>query len=260
MPRFAFIGGIYSNYHALVATLDDIRSRGVDETYFLGDLGAFGPHPDRIPETLRARGIPGIQGNYEESLASGAADCNCGYTDPRDNRYAQISYEYTFENTSDEHKRWMATLPRAIRFEAAGRRFLLCHGSPRKVNEFLWRSSSPVPFLERLCTEASADVVVCTHTGLHWSRTLPSGRTVVNAGAIGRPANDGATHVWYTIVAAGASGVSVEHVPVEYDHHALAGEMRKEKLPEEFVETILTGWWTSCLEILPPKERSLSRH
>jgi hypothetical protein len=26
------------------------------------------------------------------------------------------------------------------------------------------------------------------------------------------------------------------------------------------VETILTGWWTTCLEILPAKERSLGRH
>jgi len=67
--RIAFIGGIYSNYHALVATLADINRRGVDSTWFLGDLGAFGPQPDRVPELLIERGIAGIQGNYEESLA-----------------------------------------------------------------------------------------------------------------------------------------------------------------------------------------------
>ena len=47
--------------------------------------------------------------------------------------------------------------------------------------------------------------------------------------------------------------------PLEYDHHALAEEMRREALPEEFVETILTGWWTTCLEILPARERARSR-
>jgi hypothetical protein len=31
--------------------------------------------------------------------------------------------------------------------------------------------------------------------------------------------------------------------------------MREERLPEEFATTILTGWWTTCLEILPAKER-----
>lgn len=257
--RFAFIGGIYSNYHALVATLDDIARRNVDRTFFLGDLGAFGPYPDRVPELLIARGIEGIQGNYEESLSTGATDCHCGYTDPRDNHYAQISYDYTFAHTSDAHKNWMGTLPREIRFTAGKQRFLLVHGSPRRINEFLWRSTSPEPFLEKLCADHDADVIVCTHTGLHWHKALSSGRHVINAGVIGRPANDGGTNVWYTVVDVGAS-LAVEFVPVHYDHLRLAAEMRQERLPEEFVETVLTGWWSTCLEVLPPKERAAGRH
>ena len=46
-----------------------------------------------------------IQGNYDESLALGKTDCQCGYTDPRDNHFARISYEYTFAKTSPENKR-----------------------------------------------------------------------------------------------------------------------------------------------------------
>jgi hypothetical protein len=54
--------------------------------------------------------------------------------------------------------------------------------------------------------------------------------------------------------------LSVEFVPVHYDHMQLANEMRRERLPEEFVETIVSGWWTTCLEILPPKERAGGRY
>ena len=265
--KLAFIGGIYSNYHALVATLDDIARRNVDATYFLGDLGAFGPHPDRVPALLIERGIPGIQGNYEESLSSRAGDCHCGYTDPRDNHYAQLSYDYTFANTSDAHKDWMGTLPRELRFTAGGLRFHLVHGSPRRINEFLWRSTSPDPFLETL---TDADVLVCTHTGLHWHKQLRDGRHVINAGVIGRPANDGHANVWYALVTvedrqsclsgqAGLPVLHVEFVAVHYDHLRLADEMREERLPEEFVETILTGWWTTCLEVMPAKERASGR-
>jgi len=257
--RLAFIGGIYSNAHALTATLDDIRRRGAAATYFLGDLGAFGPHPDRIPELLRVRGIPGIQGNYEESLSTRASDCHCGYTDPRDNHYAQISYDYTFAHTSDTHKDWMGTLPREIRFTAGGRKFVLVHGSPRRINEFLWRSTSPDAFLQKLCADFDADVIVCTHTGLHWHKPLPGGRHVINAGVIGRPANDGRTNVWYALVDATDDALRVEFVPVHYDHDTLAEEMRRERLPEAFIETIRTGWWTTCLEVLPPKERAGGR-
>jgi hypothetical protein len=56
-----------------------------------------------------------------------------------------------------------------------------------------------------------------------------------------------------------ADGLQVEHVPLVYDHPGLASEMRRESLPEEFVETVLTGWWTTCLEILPARERAASR-
>ena len=253
--RIAFLGGIYSNYYALTAALDEIGRRRCDKTYFLGDLGAFGPHPDRVPALLIARGMEGIQGNYEESLSTRATDCHCGYTDPRDNHFAQISYDYTFAHTSDAYKDWMGTLPREIRFTADGKRFLLVHGSPRKINEFLWRSTSPEAFLEKLCRDHDADVIVCTHTGLHWHKALSGGKHVINAGVIGRPANDGRTNVWITIVDDGR----VEFIPIHYDHATLAREMRAERLPEEFVQTVESGWWTTCLEILPPKERAAGR-
>ncbi len=114
-------------------------------------------------------------------------------------------------------------------------------------------------FLEKLLADHDADVLVCTHTGLHWQRRLPSGRLVVNSGALGRPANDGRTNVWYARLTFGRE-VAVEFPPVEYDHEAMAIEMLEEKLPAEFVETIRTGWWTTCLEILPARERSRGRY
>ena len=99
--------------------------------------------------------------------------------------------------------------------------------------------------------------MLCTHTGLHWQRRLPSGARFVNVGAVGRPANDGTPRVWYAFFAAGAD--EAEFVPVVYDHEAMAREMEGEGLPAEFVETIRSGWWTTCLEILPAKERARGR-
>ena len=202
-----------------------------------------------------------LQGNYEDSVGHDRDDCQCGYTDPRDNHFAQIAYDYTRLRTTSAQKAWFRELPRTIRIRMGGRNLLLCHGSPRQQNEFLWRSNSPVPFLERLLREHRADVILCTHTGIHWSRTLPSGGQVVNVGVLGRPANDGRTDVWYALLTAAEPGepLGVEFVPVAYDHESLAREMRGEGLPEEFVTTILTGWWTTCLEILPGREREQGR-
>jgi predicted phosphodiesterase len=257
--KVAFLGGIYSNHLALQQALRMARDARVDTVVALGDFGAFGPHPDRTVEILRDAGVSAIQGNYEESLAGGATDCHCGYTDPRDNHYAQISYDYTQRNTAAEHKEWMGTLPGHARLQIGDRRVLLCHGSPRRINEFLWETTTSEPFLRKLLRDFDADLIVCTHTGLPWRRVLEDGRGIVNAGALGRPANDGRANVWFAVVEEDDGGVAAHHVPVHYAHRQLAAEMRDEGLPEEFVETILTGWWTTCLEILPAKERARGR-
>ncbi len=260
LSRVAFFGGIYSNYLALSEALRMAKAANVEAVWALGDFGAFGPHPDRTCEILREHGVSAIQGNYEEALSSASEDCHCGYTDPRDNHFAQISYDYTFERTSREHKEWMGTLPLSARLTLGEHRLLLAHGSPRKINEFLWRSTTPVPFVEKMLDDQQADVVVCTHTGIHWSRLHAQNRGVVNVGALGRPANDGKTNVWFAILDATRGDLEIEFLPVHYDHARLAEEMRAEGLPQAFVTTILEGWWTTCLEILPAKERATGRY
>jgi hypothetical protein len=271
--RVAFFGGVYSNYLALGKAIDLSKSLRAEAVFALGDFGAFGPHPDRTVDILRENRVGCIQGNYEEALVDAAGDCRCGYTDPRDNHYARLSFDYTSANTSPDHKRWMASLPGHLRMTLGGMRVLCCHGSPRRVNEFLWASSTSDAFLARLLDGYDADLLVCTHTGLHWSRFLEGDgrngkppRGIINVGALGRPANDGRTEVWFAVVDAspagnggGKAGVRVEFVPVAYDHARLAAEMQAEGLPPEFRETIMTGWWTTCLEILPAKERALGR-
>jgi diadenosine tetraphosphatase ApaH/serine/threonine PP2A family protein phosphatase len=258
--RIAVFGGVYSNAHALAATLADARGRDVDAVFCLGDLGGVGPHPDRVVPLLHAGGVRVVQGNYDLAIGRGHADCGCGYTDPRDNHFARISYAYTLARTSSANRRWMAALPGQRRLTLGDRVALLCHGSPRGVSEFLWESTTPDGLIARLLDDARAEIVLCTHSGLKWHRALGDGRHLVNVGVIGRPENDGTTRVWYTILTAEPGhDLAVEFVPIAYDHEALAREMEGEALPAEFVETVRTGWWTTCLEVLPARERARGR-
>ena len=265
--KIAFFGGIYNNYLALEAAIADAHGRDISQIYCLGDLGAFGPHPDRVFPLLIENGIQTVQGNYDHSIGHALEDCQCGYSDPRDNHFASLSYAYTLENTSPEYRHWMKQLPAEIRFTWQNRSVLLCHGSPRKTNEFLWESTTSTAFLERLADEQDADIILGTHTGLHWHRRLENDRHFINVGVLGRPENDGTTNVWYTVLSVEEeekrpenSSVSVEFIPVRYDYEKLAWEMEAENIPEEFIETIRTGWWTTCLEVLPAKERRAGKY
>jgi diadenosine tetraphosphatase ApaH/serine/threonine PP2A family protein phosphatase len=264
LGKIGVFGGVYSNHLALEALLEDARARGFEALFCLGDLGGFGPHPDRVFPLLAEGRVETVQGNYDHSVGHGLPDCACGYTDPADNRYARRAYAYTLANTTPVNRARLRELPGEMRLRMGRRRVLLCHGSPRRTNEFLWESTSSTGFLERLAREARAEVVLATHTGLHWQRELGGGGRFANVGAIGRPANDGRPNVWYASVEARPSGegggVAIRFLRLRYDHEGLAREMEAERLPPEFVETIRNGWWTTCLEVLPAKERARGLH
>jgi pyruvate-formate lyase-activating enzyme/predicted phosphodiesterase len=258
MPKIAVCGGPYANPYALAAMLEDARARGCERIFCLGDLGGFGADCDGVWPLLADHRVECIAGNYDIAIGRGDPDCGCGYVDARDNRFAQVMYDHTLARTSRRFAAWMRDLPGELRETIGGVDAHMVHGSPLAVNDFLWES---LPEDElRLRTEASgADVLLCTHTGIPWQRQV--GETlVVNVGAVGRPANDGRTETWYAVLELADGEARAELVPVAYDWRAQAESMRAAGLPEPFAETIETGWWTTCLEVVPAAERSRGRY
>ncbi|MEV8310876.1 radical SAM protein [Streptomyces flavidovirens] len=256
--RIAVCGGPYGNPYALQAFVDDARARGAERLFCLGDLGGFGADVDALWPILTAGGVECIAGNYDVAIARGDADCGCGYRDPKDNEYAQLIYDHTLATTGRNFAAWMGRLPTEHRETIDGVDIHMVHGSTLALNDFWWESLPEDQHQQR--AEASgADVVLCTHSGLPWQRHI-GGILAVNVGVLGKPANDGRHEVWYAILDLADGTVQAELVPLAYDWQAQATSMRAAGLPEVFVETIETGWWTTCLEILPPRERSRGRY
>ena len=250
----AVCGGPYSNPYALSAFVEDARRRGCVRLYCLGDLGGFGAEVDRIWPELLTHSITCVAGNYDVAISRGDPDCGCGYRDPRDNEFAQLIYDYTRNHTSPEFAKWMGQLPTERRENLIGHDVHFVHGSPLALNDFWWESLSDEEHLERV-SASGADVICCTHSGLPWQRQVGS-TLVVNVGVIGKPANDGDKKVWYGILEFSAGRVEAQLIALNYDWKAQAGSMRDSGIPEPFVETIESGWWTTCLEVLPPAERA----
>lgn len=257
MTRIAALGGAYSNPDALRAALSDARRRGCERIVFLGDLGGFGADPEGIAPLVQADDVECIAGNYDLAIASGADDCGCGYSNPRDNAWAQLMYDYTRAHTSGDFARWMGGLPREWRARLDGVEVHGVHGSPLAVNDFFWESLSEAEAGERVAA-SGADVLLCTHTGIPWQRMI-AGTLVVNVGTVGRNANDGRRCGWYAVIETEAGSARAELVPVAFDWRAQATAMREAGLPEAFAASVETGWWTSCLEIVPPPERARGR-
>ncbi|MEU9279734.1 radical SAM protein [Streptomyces sp. NPDC048341] len=256
--RIAVCGGPYGNPYALQAFVDDARARGAERLFCLGDLGGFGADVDALWPILTDNTVECVAGNYDVAIARGDTDCGCGYRDPKDNEYAQLIYDHTLATTGRDFAAWMGTLPTERRETIDGVDVHMVHGSTLALNDFWWESLPDEQHRQRV--EASgADVVLCTHSGLPWQRRI--GATLaVNVGVLGKPANDGRREVWYAMLDLSDGHVTAELIPLAYDWRAQARSMRAAGLPEIFAETIETGWWTTCLEILPPRERSRGRY
>lgn len=254
--RFVLCGGPYSNFGAVEAFL--AQTEGVDYRFCLGDIGGFGPLPDRTIQHLRRAAVICLQGNYDYAIGAGERDCGCGYTDPRDQRFAQISYDYTYAHTSEVHRQWLSALPKWILLRWRDRRFLLCHGSPAVVNEFVWESETSDEWIETTLTQMDVSGIFATHTGLPWVRFVERGFWC-NVGVLGRPAHEGQRHVYFAEVRfpPDGSGPMPRLVPLAYDPHPVVTAMAAEGLPEEFQAALLTGIWTTCAESLPPAERDV---
>lgn len=258
MNRIAALGGAYSNPDALRAALSDAHRRSCESIVFLGDLGGFGVDPDGIAPLVQADDVHCIAGNYDRAIASGADDCGCGYANPRDNEWAQLMYDYTRAHTSPDFARWMGDLPGEWRAEFDGFDVHGVHGSPLAVNDFFWESLNEDEARERVAA-SGADVLLCTHTGIPWQREI-DGCLVVNVGTVGRNANDGRRCGWYAVLEVADGRARAEIVPVAFDWEAQARGMRAAGLPEAFAASVETGWWTTCLEVVPPRERSRGRY
>jgi predicted phosphodiesterase len=76
--RYALISDIHGNLPALEAILANIDELGdADALYHLGDLGGYAPWPNEIVSLLRERGIAGIAGNYDSTVATDYKHCGC---------------------------------------------------------------------------------------------------------------------------------------------------------------------------------------
>jgi predicted phosphodiesterase len=258
MTRLAVCGGVYANSWALAAFAADARGRGAERLLCLGDLGGFGAACDAVWPLLLDHGIECIAGNYDVAIARGDPDCGCGYTDERDNHFAQVMYDYTLAHTSRAFAGWMRRLPGELRETVGGVDVHAVHGSPLAINDFVWESLDDAELSLRVGA-SGAGLLLCTHTGIPWQREC-EGTLVVNVGTIGRPANDGRREGWYALVEVEAGRARAELVPLAYDWRAHAAALRAAGLPEPFAATVETGWWTTCLEVVPPAERARGRY
>ncbi|HYO88128.1 MAG TPA: metallophosphoesterase family protein [Candidatus Limnocylindrales bacterium] len=239
MQSVTIFGDIHGNAPALAAVLQEIDARGLTNLYCLGDLVGYGVQPNEVVTTIRSRSIPTIMGNYDLGVGNDSDDCGCAYKAEVDEARGKRSIAWTNAHTDVDHKAYLRGLPASIPLALGELRVLLVHGSPRKVNEYLYETRPDESF-ERILDGVEADVLVCGHTHLPYHKVLPSGRHVINAGSVGKP-KDLDPRAAFIVLQAEGLDLSVEFVRVPYDVEAAASAIEATDMPHEFAAMLRDG-------------------
>ncbi len=239
METVTIFGDIHANLPALQAVLTDMDARGLANRYCLGDLVGYGTFPNEVVELIRMRGYLTLMGNYDQGVGNDSADCGCAYTTKDAEALGKRSIAWSNRHTTAEHKAYLRALTQHIPIQLGDLQVLLVHGSPRRVNEYLYEDR-PAASLERLLDLAKADVLVCGHTHKPYHRVLPSGRHVVNAGSVGKP-KDGNPRAGYVVIKAEKDEFQAEFIRVEYNIEEAAGAIEASDMPDEYAGMLRTG-------------------
>jgi putative phosphoesterase len=227
--RLAIFSDVHANLPALEAVLSDIETVGVDTRYVLGDLVGYAPWPNEVLERLQAEAIPVVMGNYDDGTGYDRDECGCAYIDPTEKALGDSSFAWTKEHTTAANKAWLRTLAPEIRFEADAKRYLLVHGSPRRINEYLYEDKPDATFA-RIAAGANADVIVCGHTHRPYDKTVDGAR-FINVGSAGKP-KDGDPRACWALIDTASGSVNFRRIP--YDVEAAARAVQDSELPSEF--------------------------
>jgi putative phosphoesterase len=236
--RVAVITDIHGNLPALEASLAAIDAMGIERVYCGGDLVGYGPYPNEVCALIEDRRIPTIYGNYDYAIGRRLDDCGCAYKDPDEKALGERSIAWTLAHTDERSADFMRALPFDLRFDLGVHRVRLVHGSPRKVNEYLFEDK-PDSLYERLARDADCDVLVFGHTHKPWIREH-GGVLFVNCGSVGKP-KDGDPRCAFAVLEATGDAIEARIERVPYDAERVAREVGEAGLPAVYGEKLLTA-------------------
>lgn len=238
--RIAIFGDVHGNSAATTRTLEAIAAAAPDAIYCLGTSSATAPGPTRRSTSSGPARSRRSSASMTMIVGFDRDDCGCAYTDAGERARGQESLMWTRSVVDPDRKAYLRGLLPEIRLDIEGVRVRLVHGSPRRMNEYLFADRDERS-LERIAAGADCDVLVFGHTHIPWSRTIGD-VLFVNAGSAGKPKDGDPRACWVllTLTAGQAPVVSYHRVP--YDIAAMATAIRRTGgLPDRFAEDLETA-------------------
>jgi putative phosphoesterase len=234
MQKIAILSDIHGNMPALEKVVADIKIRGVDHVFNLGDHVSGPLWPKETVQYLMKQDWFQIKGNHERQLTDQSPESH----GPSD--------RYAFQLLNDTELDWLRSLPASVEME----NFLLIHGSPISDSTYLLetvesgraRLATPKEITERLGGTKSG-IILCGHTHIPRAVEVSENILIVNPGSVGLPAYDdvlpeyhvmetGSPHARYAIMEHRDDHWQAEIIAISYEHQKAAEQARRNGRPD----------------------------
>lgn len=256
--KIALFSDIHANLPALEAFFENIEKHQPDAIYCLGDLVGYNIWPNEVIKEIRKRRILTIAGNYDQGIGLMSDECGCAYRTESEKDMGKISISFTNSIVSPEERSYLRTLPSHIKVEFQLNKdklnLLLVHGSPRKINEYLFEDRDEKS-LVRIMEQSDADIMCFGHTHKPYHRTIDSSlnelkhyRHAINIGSVGKP-KDGNPQGGYVMLTLNErssvqvkDSIQVEFIRFDYDIEKAAKAIEGSILPNTYAEMLRKGY------------------
>jgi putative phosphoesterase len=234
--HIALLSDVHANWQALEAVLKDIKKEKADEIWCLGDLLGYGPDPQKVTEAIKARAKYCIMGNCDLEILEFPGKKKIWKAQKDPSKYASAAW--TYRNFPARLRPFIRNLPSTRAIKKEGKKFLLVHGSPDKIDESL-RRDTPRERFAQLAKKVDAQVVLCGHTHIFFDKTIDNVR-FINPGSVGRPF-DGDKRASYALLRLKNGKLSVKNRRIRFDVGKVVRKMGREKFPREILRAVSRG-------------------
>lgn len=225
----AVLADIHGNYVALDRCICYAIERGIDTFLFLGDYIGELPYPQKCMTMLydmkKNYNCTFIRGNKEEYWIDYRKGKNDGY-EWEDNNSTTGMLLYAYQHLTDDDINFFESLLISQTIEMENHNpFLICHGSPYKVNEKMVQNS---PRTYEIMEELPYELILCGHTHKQY-KIIHNNKIVINPGSVGMPIfSDGKTQ--FLILHCMEHEWKEELISLDYDVDIVIKDMLRENL------------------------------
>ncbi|MGF0110908.1 metallophosphoesterase family protein [Clostridium sp. SGI.024] len=229
--KIAAISDIHGNIYSLMKVLEDIDEQKVDLVVCLGDLVGYGPHPNEVIALIKRRDIPCIKGNYDASVVDG------GFTFIRDTSINSFSLPWAVEEVRASNKYYLSQLPTKLDYDINGVKVIFTHGSPYKINEYLFEDGENT---KKVMEEISEDVLICAHTHIPSYKKFGN-KVFINVGSVGKPKIGRPNATYALIEIKEDKTIDVKFRELEYEYKRIVKDAQMLHFPTQLVASYENG-------------------